>query len=243
MSTVEIQPPDEAKPKALDAEAYALETVLKSLIQLGASTSPRSKQTTLGISQAGQPCDRQLAYRANLVTPVKLTDPLASLVGIGFHLAMAELFTRLDAGTGRFLVEQPVSCRGIPGTFDLYDRLLRTLFDWKTTKLAKIKHIRSEGIPAAHMVQLQLYGQALKDAGEDVRWLALAYVPVDSTLDDMYVWRTNPDSAVIEKTTQRLVDISFLAPSEATANPSPLCNWCQHHHPQGTDVDHSCSGK
>lgn len=241
--TAELQAPDQPQPKPLDPEAYGLECVLKSLIQLGASLSPRALSGTIGISDAGKPCDRQLAYKHNRTQPSNLPDPLASLVGIGFHLAMAQLFTRLDAGTGRFLIEQSVSCRGIPGTFDLYDRAQRTLFDWKTTTLARLKRIRSEGPPTAHVVQTQLYGQALLEAGEEVKQLALVYIPIDSTLQDIHVWRTIPNTALVDKATERVFGILFANPVDATPNPSPLCGWCAYHNPHEADSNLSCKGQ
>lgn len=235
-------PPPAPQPPPVDVEAYAYESALRSLIFLGANSSPRSTQDSLGSSEAGSPCDRQLAYRLSHVPAVNLRDPLASLFGIGFHAAMAELFRRLDAGAGRFLVEQAVTYRGVPGTTDLFDRMSGTVVDWKSTKKAKIAAMRRDGPSQTYVVQVQLYGAALAARGEMVRYVALCFVPIDDDLDEMWLWRAPFNPQVADEAIERLERLRGLAPDAVAPTPSRLCPWCNHHRPQSTDIARACPG-
>lgn len=242
MNAIELESPDAPQPKPTDPESYALERSLISLIQLGAATSHRSQQHVIGISEIGRICERQIAYKLNDTEPSNLTDPLRALVGTGWHLAMKEMFTRLDAGSGRFLVEHDVRFRGIPGTYDLYDRMTRTLIDWKTVLLAKLKSIRYNGPQSAHVVQLQTYAATLIIAGEKPIAAALAYVPVDGVLDELHVWRTGLDPSVADKAVDRVNAIDGRLPSTVNATYTDLCSWCDYYQPESTDIDAACPG-
>jgi PD-(D/E)XK nuclease superfamily len=236
-----------------DPEAYATETALRSLISLASVTSARSRQVPLGASEIGDPCDRKLAYRMARVRPSNLTDPLPALVGTGVHSVMADLFGTLDAGAGRFLVEERVMYRGVPGTVDLYDRLTHVVIDWKTTTLAKLKRIRHEGPPSRYVTQVHVYAAALVASGEDPFTVAIAYLPVDGTLADMWVWQTPFDRDVADAARERIARIrvpeltstsgGVIDPATVTPTPSALCPWCPYHQRSATDLSTACSGK
>jgi len=240
--SVELQSPDTPHARETDVESYALQRSLVSLIQLGAATSHRSLQTSIGTSEIGRICERQIAYKLSGTPPTNLTDPLRALVGTGFHLAMAEIFRRLDSGSGRFLVEHRVRFRGIPGTCDLYDRMSRTVIDWKTCLKSKLTRIRYDGPQVSYVIQLQMYAAALLAAGETPQWCALVFVPVDATLDEVHVWRTAFDPAVADKAVNRVNELVDRLPSTVNASPSELCGWCDHHQPDSTDIDTGCPG-
>ena len=237
--SVELKRPAPVERPAPDPEAYALECALRSLVHIGAVTSERSRQRAIGASGVGELCARQLAHRAAGTRPSNVPDPLRALIGTGVHSAMAGLLVRLDAGSGRFLVEHPVRYRGVPGTVDLFDRLTGTVVDWKTAHLAKLRHVQQSGPPSHYVVQLQIYGAALAAAGETVRALALAYVPLDGTLDELWVWRTTPDPRAADAAINRLnaivgAELESVArpdPSTVEASPSALCRWCPYYLP------------
>lgn len=252
IETVEFRQPDQPSKPRVDPEAYALEQSLKSMIWLGYASSPRSHQSTIGASEVGTDCKRQLAYKITMTPPVNITDPLRALVGTGVHKALAEIFTRLDAGSGRFLVENDVRYKTVPGTCDLFDRLTGTVIDWKTTVKSKIGRIRNDGPSRQQIIQAQIYAAAYAEyAGETVRAVALAFIPVDSTLDDMYVWRTPYDHKLASSSTdlynkvqsQEIEEIRKLDPSTVEKTPSPLCGWCPYHRPTSTDESLACRGK
>lgn len=249
--SVELRRPaavDERPPP--DPEAYALECALRSLVHIGTLTTERNRQRAIGASQVGVACARQLAHRAAGTRPSNVPDPLRAFVGSAVHGGMAGLFDRLDAGSGRFLVEHPVRYRGVPGTVDLFDRLTGTVVDWKTAQLSKLRHVQQSGPPAHYVVQLQLYGAALAAAGENVRALALAYVPLDGTLDELWTWRTTPDPRVADAAVDRLnaaigAELETVArpdPSTVDATPSALCKWCPYYKPGVSSSATSCPG-
>lgn len=252
MSAVELKRPaaaEELPPP--DPEAYALERQLRTIIYMGVfAADERKRQRAIGASQAGQQCARQLAYRHAGTRPCNVPDPLRALVGTGVHGAFAGLMEAIDAGSGRFLVEHAVRYRGVPGTVDLYDRVDGLVVDWKTTTLAKLKRLRMSGPPSSYVVQLQLYGAALAAAGETVRALALAYVPTDGTLAELWVWRTTPDVRVADAAVDRLnrivgaelESVARIDPSEVEASPSALCKWCPYYLPGVGSSATSCPG-
>lgn len=251
MSAVELRTPAAVDERpAPDPEAYALETALRSLIHVGASTTDRNRQRAIGASQIGAACMRQLAHRAAGTKPSNITDPLRAFIGTGVHDALAGLFDRLDAGSGRWLIEHPVRYRGVPGTVDLFDRLTGTVVDWKTSTMAKLRRVQQSGPTSAYVTQLQLYGAALAAAGETVHTLALAYIPVDGLLDQLWVWRTTPDPRAADAAVDRLNAITHAEldsvartdPSTVDATPSALCKWCPYYMPGVAACAASCPG-
>ena len=195
------------------------------------------------MSEAGRPCDRQLAHRLAGTRPVNLTDPARALVGTGYHHALAEVFARLDGGSGRFEVERRVTYRGVPGTIDLFDRGTATVVDWKTTTASKLKRIRHDGPRVEYVTQVHLYGAALDVAGEDVSWVALAYLPVDGPLTDLWVWRTAYDRATADAAVARVDSLRMVDhPSTVAATPVHLCPWCPYYRARVPASRETCPG-
>jgi hypothetical protein len=235
-------PPPSGPP--VDIDAYALAASLQSLVALGAATSARSTQTTLGSSEAGHQCDRRIAYRLAGVPAVNHgQDPLRAFVGTGLHLGMGELFHRLDGGSGRFLIESKVDYRGTPGTVDLYDRFTRTVIDWKSTTKSKVQAIRHDGPAMPYVVQVHLYGAALAAAGEAVQSVALAFIPVDGLLSGLYVWRAPFEQRIADEAVDRINRLRRTLPAEAHHRPDRLCPWCHHYMNGSTDLTVGCPGE
>jgi len=236
--------PAPAAEPAHDVEAYALEAALRSHLHLGALTSPRSTQGAVGMSEAGRPCDRYLAHRLAGTRPVNVSDPARALVGTGTHAAVAEVFGRIDGGSGRFEVERRLTYRGVPGTVDLFDRRTGTVVDWKTTTSRKLARVRHDGPRVEYVTQVQMYGAALETAGEDVAWVALAYLPVDGPLDDLWVWRTRYNRAVADVAVARLDGLRSRAdhPSTVASSPGPLCPWCPYYRALVPATRDTCPG-
>lgn len=248
MTTTWTDPAPVAEPEAppLDPIGLVLADALREIIYTGATTSDRSLQTTVGPSEIGTDCDRQLAYRIAETPPVNLdSDPLPSIVGTGFHLHMEKIFSRLDRR--RWLVEVPVEYRGIRGTCDLYDRRRRLVIDWKSTSKGKLRRLRNDGPPIRAQVQIQIYAQALIALGEDPQRVALVYVPRDGGLDDLWVWSSTLQPDLVGHWVgrfERLVErvATGEKPADFNASPSRLCGWCAHHNPASTDPNRGCPG-
>lgn len=231
-----------------DAISVSLTEWLRELIWTGQSTDPRSLQTEPGMSEIGGDCPRRLAYKIAKVPRSNFThDPMASIVGRGIHLVMAESFRRLDAGSNRWMIEYPLVYEGIKGSADAYDRRRKLLIDWKSTAKSKLRNVRREGPPQQYIVQAQLYAAALKAMGEDVQRMALVYLARDGGLDELFVWTTTPDQDVVDTWVEHLARIkSDLSlhddPADVAHKPSRLCGWCDHHQPTSTDISRACPG-
>jgi hypothetical protein len=209
-----------------------------------AYTSERSLQTSLGSSEAGHQCDRRIAYKLAGVPAVNLRDPLRSLLGVGWHAAMADLFRRVDAGSGRYLVEARVTYRGVPGTLDLFDRYTHTVVDWKTSRKSNVMHLRHDGPRKHQTVQVQLYAAGLAQQGEDVRYVALAFVPTDAdSLQDLWLWRAPYDQAVADAAIDRVNTLTGVSPGNVQCVPDRLCPWCAHYRPASDDLNVGCPGR
>lgn len=230
-----------------DPISAVLSDALRELIYTGATNSARSLQTDIGISEVGTECARQLAYKAAGTLPVNLdADPMPSIIGTGFHLHMEKIFRGLDPR--RWLVETPVAYRGIRGTADLFDRRRRLLIDWKSTSKSKINRLRKDQPPMQAQVQIQIYAAAMAALGEQVDRCALAYVPRDGKLDDLWVWSAVPDQKIADQWIDRLEGIhNNIAkgdtPAGAAPTPGLLCGFCAYHAPTSTDQSRACPGR
>jgi PD-(D/E)XK nuclease superfamily len=233
-------------PPRTDIDSLLLGDHLRDALWTAAMTSPRTLQVTLGASEIGGECDRQMAYRALGTPPVNHADPLRALVGLGVHLQLADMFRRLDGGSGRYLVEERVSYRGVPGTVDLFDRRRHAVIDWKSTTKAKIRRIARDGPPGKYVVQGQTYGAALEARGETVTHVAMCYVPVDSDLSDVVAFVFPYDRAKADAAIDRWEQVRETAATSGAsgiqATPTRLCPWCSHYRPASSDLDTGCPG-
>lgn len=241
-------PPAPAKPKAEpasagDPAAEAVATTFRSLIQLGEATSRRNLQAEVGASGVGQPCDRRLAYMLTGTKAVNRSDPTKRIIGTAMHLWLAEKFTLLDQGSGRWLIEVPVSYKGIPGTCDLFDRFLCMVVDWKTTSLRRLADLKRGGVPASYLWQINVYAAGLREQGEDVRQVALVFIPTDGTLNDIWAWTAPFDMELANRAARRRDQLMGQDPSTVPASPDRLCPWCDFYQPNATDLSKACPGK
>jgi hypothetical protein len=237
------------KEPVFDPEAYALGRELASLIGLGLATDPRSLQARIGSSEIGWLCDRRVAYKLHNYpstnTEVR-ADPLRRAIGTGMHKVLADVFYRLDQGSGRFLIEQPVTYQGIPGTADLVHRVAETVIDWKTATKAKIAQVRRDGVPRHYQVQVQLYAAGLIERGEQIKNVAVVYLPIDGDKNDglnlIHVWRAPVDRSVADDAVQRYERIAQAKPAQTPARPDRMCPWCSHYLPGSTSLEDGCPG-
>lgn len=230
----------------MDPASMILADHLRELIWTGARSSERSLQTQIGMSEVGTDCDREIAYKLAEVPPTNLGgDPLPAIIGTGFHLHMEKMFGALDPR--RYLIETPVFYGGIRGTVDLFDRRRHLLVDWKSTSKRKVGEVRRNGPTQRQKVQVQLYGAAMAAKGEQVDRIALAFVPRDGSLDDLYVWSAVPDPQVAAEAIDRVDAIANAVATEShlekvPAFPSRLCAYCDHYLPGSTDIARGCPG-
>ncbi len=238
-------PPADAE-QPLDPFALVLRDHLIDAIRTAAATSPRSLQMSVGASEIGDECERRIAYRAVGAPPVHHTDPMRSMAGSGIHEVLAAAFTRLDQGSGRYLVEQAVEYRGIPGSVDLYDRWRRVVVDWKSPLKDGVRRVRSNGPSAKYVTQVHIYGTALRHAGEKVDSVALAFLPTDGELTDLHLWTQPLRPEVADQAIDRYERVAAQAraygPDSLPHKPSRLCGWCANYRPGAHPSAVACPG-
>lgn len=225
-----------------DPVSTSLAIALREMIWTAQSADPRSMQKEVGWSELGNRCERSLAYKAHEVPATNFEpDPLKTMMGHGFHKIMADAMGLFNH-SGRFMIEVPLSYRGIPGTTDLYDQMRKTVFDWKSTSKSKLYRIRTGGPSSEQQVQAHGYGTALKAQGYAVERVALVFFPREGTLNDMLVWSAPLDTTIADAAVDRYERIAALPLADVSATPSPLCPWCDHYQPNSTDLLRGCPG-
>lgn len=235
----------EKLPQTFDPRSMILSERIRELLFQVSDTSSRSLQVSIGASEIGGACPRQVGYRMAGARPVSFTDPLRSLVGTAIHGWLAEVFRDQDHGSGRYLVEHPVEYQGIPGTLDLYDRRHGLVVDWKTTTKGRLAEYRRNGPSPHYVTQLQVYGAGLAQQGETPTELALVFIPTDGTLAEIWSWVTRPDLSLADRAITAAKEVAELyaqGGAAALTTAPALCNFCPFHRPGVPVSDLSCPG-
>lgn len=244
------------------AEQYGNE--MKGIIKRYAARSPRSVQKSLGPSELGERCDRQVvAKMAASKHTNNVGDPWASVMGTAGHAYVEGAFQwdNTDQAYARWLTERRVTPDPgpdpHPGTADLYDAFNRALVDHKFLGDSSMAKLKSKGPKHVYYVQLLLYRRGYLNLGLPVdRIVLLAWPRTKSTLDEMYVWEHTPtaeDDAlvdeVLEKTAVRqylanLVREKKLQVMDIVPTPSDdSCFYCPLYRPQSAyDNGYGCPG-
>lgn len=218
-------------------------------IWTAAQSAPRTLQPEIGPSELGLACSRQIAYRLAGAVPVNMAvDPLPSVAGTALHAWLSDVY-RAKQPPGRYLVDHPVSFRGVRGTLDLYDRRAARVVDWKFPRKAKARKIRHDGPPRHYRWQAQVYAAGLAAEGETPTSCAVVFVPVDGSLSEVFGWQFDVEPAVAEQAVDRLTTVKEQlaeagSPAGVEAQPSRLCPWCPFYrlHWSG-DLDIACPGE
>lgn len=114
-----------------DSEAVRIAAELREIVRHAAEYAPRNVQRTLGPSELGVHCDRQVVHKLlELPTTNHVSDPWPSVVGTALHAWLEEAFAK--ANPERWLTERRVwPVPEHPGTADLYDAQHRMVIDHK----------------------------------------------------------------------------------------------------------------
>lgn len=230
---------------------------LAEFIRDASNNAPRSLQTTLGPSEAGIPCDRRLAYKlAGWAQPNGGGDPLASIIGTGFHSWAAEAFARPELA-GRFLVEQHLTIAPplIPGgSCDLYDTFYDRVLDWKVVGKSSYDKYRKQGPRAQYVAQAHLYGLGWEIAGRTPKEVAIVVVPRQSArLADIWVWTAPYDRNAAVQAIQRVGTVKQLVTALNVreqpgnfalipATPGHECTYCPQYRPGSKNLGDGCPG-
>ncbi|MFB8393708.1 hypothetical protein [Streptomyces yangpuensis] len=221
--------------------------------------SARSLQRSLGPSEAGEPCERQLAYKLlGIPESNSARDPIAAIIGTGFHMWMAQAFENkqvsLPDGGPRYLIEERVAARnGMTGTADLYDRLAALNNDWKLVGISSLDRYRRQGPGPKYRVQGHIYGMGQENAGRKPARVAITFIARHHELQ-VHVWSEPYDRQIAVDALARLDRIQQEAEAlDLGANPDgwalipiadePTCIWCPWLRPGSDDLAQGCPGK
>ena len=244
-ATLGSPPPDPGVDKpSMEPQASILATSLVSHIEHGMATAPRSRQVNIGASELGMGlnCPRQLAYRMHNQPKVNWTDSCRLLVGVGMHLALGEIFERMAAESGRWLVEHRVTYRGVAGSLDLYDKATATIIDWKSTSKARLASYTKQGPPRHYLTQLAIYAAGLRQQGYLVSRVGLAFIPYDGAIAGLWVWLGEPDRRMADDAVEFAQRMANEDPAQVEAVPGRYCGFCDYYLPTSTDLAIGCPG-
>lgn len=202
--------------------------------------SPRSKQTAVGPSEIGEPCQRQLAYKLSGAPKLGDGDPWAAIVGTATHAWLAAAFAanNLTLDEPRWIVEQRVHpSSGISGNCDLYDLWTDTAIDWKVVGVTTLREAKRNGPSQKYRIQAHTYALGWERLGRMPREVAIAYWPRSGFSSDLFIYREPYDRSIAEEALNRVSRISAAAlsldiiehPEMAMlipAEPSEDCRFC-----------------
>lgn len=226
----------------------------------------RSAQTTLGPSEIGSPCDRQLAMKLMGVPAVNPQESWAPFVGTAVHAELAAMFEWANgANSGRFAVEMPLTFGSsvVPrGTGDLLDRVLFMFLDHKLMGKYSLKKLIEQGPSDEYRVQLHTYAYGAEKAGEKVKEIALVGWPrEESSLQNLYVHVEPYDRQIaldaiarVERLHREVQGRLGKVPTNVFVSENPLevaqtfpvgdaCRWCPFHNKADKRFTRGCPGK
>jgi hypothetical protein len=241
-----------------DPAAQQLAEGIERLIINTALHSPRSLQKRIGPSEIGDPCERKLTYKVlDWPTAADDSDPIASVIGTGFHSWMEEAFTARN--TGRYKIEEKVTVREAPddtasirGSSDLYDRATGTNYDWKLVGVSSLDKYRRHGPGDQYRIQAHLYGLGQENAGETPQRVAIVFVARHHELR-VHVWAEPYQRQValdalarLDRIRQRATDLDPEANpgawSQIPTSDAAKCRFCPWLKPGSTDLQVGCPG-
>ena len=220
----------------------ALKEELTQIVRWADGISPRSTQVALGCSEAGDPCERKIAYTLAGVKQVHWPDdPWPSIVGTSIHTWLEDAVARYQKAHGEnsWLTELEVwPSDELPGHTDLYHRPSQTVLDLKNPSRANYRKMRKEGAGIVYETQLQLYGAGNVRAGRPVKRVGLVVMSRDGSLKEMWVKTWPYDRLAAWEAVKRVRRIGRDALEldvenfpgrfdQIPAEPSRLCGWCK----------------
>lgn len=230
------------------------------------SSDNRSAQRTLGPSEIGSPCDRQIAMKLLGVEPANPQEGWAPFVGTAVHEELARMFQWANgAQSGRYEVEMRLSFGNplVPkGTGDLLDRVMMMFLDHKLMGRWSLDKLIQQGPSEVYRTQVHVYGYGAELAGEKVKEVAIIGWPrQESSLDKLYVHVEKYDKRIALDALKRVQDIAssvsfrsgeIASNSFVSGNPLEVaatfpagddCKWCPFHLKGDKQMRRGCPGK
>lgn len=224
---------------------------------------PRTMQKRIGPSEMGDPCPRKIGHKL-AGTPLLGAESInwKAHVGTQIHEWVANVMAKLEltqfaAGntTPRWHVEERVvictiNGEEITGTCDLFDAHSGVVIDWKTSSSNRLRrHFMVEGPGDTYRKQAHLYGLGWKNAGHDVRHVAIVWLVRDGSFTERYVWTEPFDEQIALDTIEHVTNIAIALDTHGPDVVLPLletvenyCNTCEFFRRGETDLTKACPG-
>ena len=245
-----------ADPSGMSFLEIDVRDALTEIIEWG-SRRGRSDQITVGPSELGTPCDRELAYRIAGVSGVQHPDPLPAIIGTAAHAWMEETVQAFQEAHGlyRFQTEMKVAPDvALSGTTDLYWQEKSLVLDWKFPGTDAMRKLRTEGFSQRYRTQLNLYGKGHIRAGRPVTHVGIVAMSRSGWLRDMWVKIEPYDEAVADVAIRRMYRLGAKITeagiledpsrwSTITAAPSRNCGYCRMFRTGGDADGTGCPGR
>lgn len=246
-----IPPPSPAPPSpTATAPPSTLDEIRGALMRYEASR-PRTVQTTLGPSELGTPCDRQIALKLAGVQRHERGLPWAPMCGTAVHSLMEDVLTRENERLGRqrWVIEETVHLDDeLTGHGDAYDNDHALVIDWKYTGTTARRKACRKTVPNAELVspeyrtQAHLYGLGHENAGRSVRYVRLVMLARSHDFSESVEWTEEyrPDIAIAALTRFYAIRDQVINNDMAThpqrletigATPGDACKWCAFRRP------------
>jgi hypothetical protein len=223
------------------------------------TNAPRSLQKRIGPSEIGIPCQRRIGYKLAGVEAVNVgAPPWKPFIGTAVHEALGGIMQWFNGYLGvedgpRFLIEHKVNVGqvcgdDIDGSCDLYDRLNRTVIDWKVVGEKQLKKYKEQGPGDQYRIQAHTYGRGWQRRGLPVDHVAVMFLPRDRELRDSHWWHEPYDEQVAVQALNRAEGITTMVralgvgalPLLPTAD--AYCSFCPYFLPASTEVEEACPG-
>ncbi len=230
------------------------------------SSRPRTVQKTLGPSELGTPCDRQIALKLAGVKRHERGLPWAPMCGTAVHELMEKVLRAENERLGRerWIVEQQVQLDDeLSGHGDAYDTDWGMVVDWKYAGTTARRKASRRTVPNAELVspeyrtQAHLYGLGHRNAGRDVRFVRLVFLARSHDFTESVEWTEQYDERIAVDAMMRFYGIrdrvlalnAGMHPDSLKlieAAPGDACKWCPFQRvtpPGGAIVDATgCAG-
>lgn len=223
-----------------DNDATGLRGTIIGVVRNASNNAPRSLQKSIGPSQVGTPCDRQLAYEMDGTAPNReaYSDPWPSIVGTATHAWLDKAFTADNARlvaegkVPRWHLERRVHVGfGLQGSCDCFDELTGTVLDWKILGNTTYAKYTKEGPSETYRVQAHCYGLGYVQAGFDVKKVGIGFFGRAKRLNDLHIWSEDFDINIALRALARMRNVQTLLdnggnPRMLKATPGAACFFC-----------------
>lgn len=221
---------------AASADETGLRTPIIHQIKLFASNAPRSLQRSIGPSQVGTPCARQLAFQMSDRPPTRdLHDPWPSIVGTAVHAWLADCFEAANPPWPTAPIwhtERRVDVGlGLGGSCDVFHAPTGTVLDWKVLGDSQYTKYVSEGPSPTYRTQAHCYGLGYLNAGYQVNRVGICFLGRAKKLSALHIWSEPFDPMIAVKALARMQVVQKLSeagvePMRIPETPGGHCFFC-----------------